>query len=413
MTSPAAARIRRIRWTATGVFAATTALCLAVLVIVALRIDTASREASIDSALTQRAETLSDLVRFSTDHRLVLGDVTDADAAKGVDVLGFVTVDGIAYAAPSQSALPSDTVLRATLERVRNTPRGTAFTAATEDGRMLHWGAAGISDLGRYSDHGFTQGIVIVGDTVPGSAEQSRLALGLVLASAGLTVLAALLGHLVSGLAMRPAVRGLAAQERFLREASHELRTPLSVLKVLLESARYRDADGRAAALARGVGQVDRLTAITDTLLMRARASFGGGSVALEPLRLDQVVEATVAELPDPERIGMSVEPVVVEGDVELIGQAVRNLVENARRYGEDPVAVGVDAEGVVVTDGGAGIPRRRRRRVVKEGVGSGGGTGTGLAIAAWVARMHHGRLELGDAASGGLEARLRLPARR
>ena len=60
------------------------------------------------------------------------------------------------------------------------------------------------------------------------------------------------------------------------------------------------------------------------------RAASGAQRVELVPLRLDQLVETTVEELPDHESVTVTAEPVVVRGDPDLLAQAVRNLVENA-----------------------------------------------------------------------------------
>ena len=130
---------------------------------------------------------------------------------------------------------------------------------------MLHWAAASV--IGVTSAGTGVHGAVLVGGSVPGTAEHARLTLGLTVTGLALVVLAALLGHVVSGYAMRPAVRGLADQERFLVEASHELRTPLAVLAVILDEAKARGSSDEAVVKARR--QVDRLSAITSALLLR------------------------------------------------------------------------------------------------------------------------------------------------
>ncbi len=132
-------------------------------------------------------------------------------------------------------------------------------------------------------------------------------------------------------------------------------------------------------------------------------------------MRLDQLVETTVEELPDHESVTVTAEPVVVRGDPDLLAQAVRNLVENAQRHGGpagSPVEVGVTPGLVTVRDHGDGVPLADRERVFARGVtGTGPGTGAGLAIVRWVAGLHHGSARLTDAPGGGLLAELRLPA--
>lgn len=404
--TPALRRIRRIRWTTTAVFAITTAACLAVLVVLALRIDSSSRLRSLTDGLAGQASTLGEVVTYN-DGTLDLSRLQQTQDLRIAPVVGVVTSDAITYAAPDQAALPGDAELRSVLREVTESPGVVSFEAAEASGPVLHWAAAPVLGV---TSHGVgVEAAILVGGPVPGSAEHDRLAWGLAVTAALLVAAAAAFGHVISGFAMRPAVRGLADTERFLVEASHELRTPLTVLAVILDEAR---AGGEPdAAVARARRQVDRLTSITSALLLRARASAGTTAVALEPLRLDQVVEASVTEAA-PEaladgRVTVEAPATVVTANPELVGQAVRNLVDNALRHGAPPVLVAVRPGEVEVSDAGGGISPVRRRRMRRPGVGHGEGTGTGLAIVEWVARVHGGSLELGAGPGGGLRARL------
>ncbi|MCB2175405.1 MAG: HAMP domain-containing histidine kinase [Actinomycetales bacterium] len=411
--SPALRRIRRIRWTTTAVFAITTAVCLTVLVVLALRIDSSSRLRSLTDGLASQASTLGEVVTY-TDGTLDLSRLQQTQDLRIAPVAGVVTADAITYAAPDQAALPDDAELRRVVREVTDDPGVVSFEAAEASGPELHWAAAPVIGVDAQGVVG-VEAAILVGGPVPGSAEHDRLALGLAVTAALLVVGAALLGHVVSGFAMRPAVRGLADTERFLLEASHELRTPLAVLAVILDEARARGESDESVLRARR--QVDRLTSITAALLLRARASAGTTAVTLEPLRLDQVVEAAVTEAA-PEaladgRVVVDAPATVVTANPELVGQAVRNLVDNALRHGAPPVLVAVRAGEVEVSDGGDGIAPTRRRRMRRPGVGRGEGTGTGLAIVAWVARVHGGSLRLGSGPAGGLQAVLVLERRR
>ncbi|HEY0117223.1 MAG TPA: HAMP domain-containing sensor histidine kinase [Cellulomonas sp.] len=403
MTSPAQRRIRTIRWTTTAVFAAATALCLAVLVVIALHIDTASRTRSLDEGLAGQASSLAEVIGYQ-DGSFDLSWLESTQDVRTAPVVGVVTPTEIAYATPDQSALPNDDELRRMLDQVHASPGVTSFVAPQAAGQLLHWAAA---PLVVTTPQGVSAGaIVLVGGPVAGAGDHDRLAVGLAITAAALVLAAAALGHLISGFALRPAVRGLADQERFLVEASHELRTPLTVLGVILDQASS-DPDGGREALGRARRQVDRLATVTSALLLRARASSGTTPVTFERLRLDLLVEAVVAETGAEAQV--VAEPAVVTASPELVGQAVRNLVENAVRHGAPPIVVRVLPDGVEVTDGGPGIPPRLRRRVRRPGVGRGEGTGTGLAIVEWVASTHGGTLLLDEAPSGGLRARFTL----
>lgn len=402
-SDPARRRIARIRWTTTLVFAAATAACLGVLVGAALRIDLASRGEATDTDLRQRAETLADLVTFGDDQSLHLGPVQQSHAAESVPVYGFVTDRAIAYAQPGQDALPSDAVLRRALADARRADGQVVTFVAPEasapGGPELHWAAATITDFGTYVDGGYTGGIAVAGKPVAAAVGHTQLRTGLLLAAGALTLVAAAFAHVVAGIAVRPAVRGLEAQEQFLVEAAHELRTPLATLRVLAERRAPPDQTLR---------QVDRLVALSERLLLRAR-SAGPAVVATEPVRLDQVVErALIAHVesvahveaagPDAAAeadIELLTEPTVVDADPELVERIVENLLGNAERHGAAPVSVTVGGGALRVADRGPGIPARGRRRALRPGATGGLGTGTGLSIVQWAARAQRAELSL------------------
>ncbi len=424
-SDPARRRIARIRWTTTLVFAAATAACLGVLVAAALHIDLTSRGAATDTDLRQRAETLADLVTFGDDQALHLGPVQQSHAAESVPVYGFVTDREIAYAQPGQDALPSDAVLRRALADARRADGQVVTFVAPEasrpDGPTLHWAAATITDFGTYVDGGFTGGIAVAGKPVAAAVGHTQLRSGLLVAAGALTLVAAALAHVVAGIAVRPAVRGLEAQEQFLVEAAHELRTPLATLRVLAE---------RRAPPEQTVRQVDRLVALTERLLLRAR-SAGPSVVATAAVRLDEVVERAVIAHVEAvgggsagssvgtagSRAGMAgsgagvladidlrTEPTVVAADPELVERIVENLLANAERYGAGPILVSVTAGALHVADHGPGIPASARRRVLRPGSTAGRGTGTGLAIVQWAARAQRADLSLRPTAPSAVD---------
>jgi signal transduction histidine kinase len=119
-----------------------------------------------------------------------------------------------------------------------------------------------------------------------------------------------------------------------------------------------------------------------------------------------------------------------IRGNRELIGQAIANLVDNALKYGAPQKGIG-DAEAkpdvsitgrragrsvvLTVADRGPGIAPADRARVLDrfvrlEGSRSRPGSGLGLSLAAAVARMHGGTVDLEDN-QPGLRVRLTLPA--
>ncbi|MFI9723992.1 sensor histidine kinase [Streptomyces sp. NPDC052396] len=412
-TSRTPARLRRARWVTTLLFATATTGCLVALAVFAARLDAGSRTAALDHEADIRAVGLSRAV-WSTAGQVHLEPLREDELTQGAAAFAVLQAPAapggaIRMVTRSGAALPPAAQLRAVWERlVTDEETVVKFTAPSGDGRTLRWAASPVWD--RQIDAAVLVGVDPAGQQHAHRTLVHRLAWG----CAALVVLAAGLGHLLSSRAMRPALRGLEQQEQFLAEAAHELRTPLATLRLVLEQGT---APGRAApALGTALGLVDRLGRLVTGLLARARVEAGLREAELTPLRLDQIVELTVDELPDRGAVTVSTEPAVVRGDPELLAQAVRNLVENALRHGggspRHPVAVTVVPGLVTVRDHGPGVPRQDREKVFRRGVGAGPhtGTGTGLAIVRWVARLHGGSARLLDAPGGGLLAELRLP---
>ncbi|MGX9885207.1 sensor histidine kinase [Streptomyces sp. NPDC002276] len=402
--SPAVARLRRTRRLMTLLFASTTAACLVVLAVVAIRIDAASRRSGLDHEVGSRAAGLSRAVWFDAGV-LHLEPLREDELAQGAQVLAVLQAapgktPTVRNVVPGRSALPDADQLDEVWHSVLDEQGTVQVSAPATKGGRLRWAAAPVWDGDRIG------AAVLVGTELARSEhDHDLLVRWLALGCTALVCCAAAVGHLLSGRAMRPALRGLDQQEQFLAEAAHELRTPLATLRLTVERGGSSDEALRL---------VDRLSRLVTGLLARARLESGAQRVELVPLRLDQLVETTVEELPDHQSVTVTAEPVVVRGDPDLLAQAVRNLVENAQRHGGpagSPVEVGVTPGLVTVRDHGDGVPLADRERVFARGVaGTGPGTGAGLAIVRWVAGLHHGTARLTDAPGGGLLAELRLP---
>ena len=217
---------------------------------------------------------------------------------------------------------------------------------------------------------------------------------------------------------------------------AHDLRTPLTRLRNHAEAALAFGGDAAAyrQALEKTIEESDQLIRIFNALLLIARAEAGGDLGPLEPLDIGEAARS-VAELYEPiaeeEGVALTVradDGLTVRGNRELIGQAIANLVDNALKYGAPQKGDAAAKPDVVITarragksvvltiaDRGPGIAPADRARVLDrfvrlEGSRSRPGSGLGLSLAAAVARMHGGTVELEDN-QPGLRVRLTLPA--
>ncbi|GAB2862707.1 hypothetical protein GCM10027200_74010 [Lentzea nigeriaca] len=365
-----------MRWQLTALFTLTTAVCLAVLAILAGVIDQRSREDAADAEINRQATGLSRAVYFQNGalHLEPLEEDYLTREAAGVQVVARV-----------------ERGWEVRYERGRKPvadPATTDRVVSTED-VVLAGGPGDRVAAAPVWDESRIGAVVLVSAGPPGEGH-AVLVRWLWIGCSALVLVAAAAGHLLSKLSMRPAVRTLAEQEQFLAEAAHELRTPLATLRLV--------ADSRDPAEVRRL--VDRLGHLVTGLLTRARVRGGTQEIERTPLRLDQLVEQVVDEL-QAGGVTVMAEPVVVHGDPELLAQAVRNLVDNALRHGGGEVVVSVRDGVVSVVDGGPGLGRSR----------SGTGNGIGLAIVRWVAGLHGGSAVLADGERGGVRAELRLPS--
>jgi two-component system sensor histidine kinase MprB len=230
--------------------------------------------------------------------------------------------------------------------------------------------------------------------------------------------------------------RSLAAQRQLISDASHELRTPMTSLRVnceLLASAPQMPEPERQEVLNRIVAQVAELSQLVTSVteLARGEAQGEGQGEAEEkgqppPGRARDVPlhDVVAASLDGARRdwprtaFTADLEPCVVVGQADRLGIAVRNLLDNAAKFGspDGPVEVRLRGGELTVRDRGPGIapadlPQVFDRFYRAPAARAVPGSGLGLAIVRQVAERHGGSVEAQAAPEGGTLIRLRLPA--
>jgi signal transduction histidine kinase len=203
-------------------------------------------------------------------------------------------------------------------------------------------------------------------------------------------------------------------QRSIMSAVAHDLRTPIAAMRLRTEFV------GDAEERARLTQTLDEMQSMTEAVLSAARADRTGE--AMRPVDLAALAESLVDDMKEMGgdvafRGGGAVRCVCRTNEVR---RALRNLIENALRYGARArVSVSCDRDSafVAVEDDGPGIPADEVERVFEpfvrlEGSRSAhtGGYGLGLSIARWIARGHGGDVILRNRAGGGLNAILKLP---
>ena len=223
----------------------------------------------------------------------------------------------------------------------------------------------------------------------------------------------------------------LATQRALTADASHELRTPLAVLRGELELAARpgRSREELAAAVRNAAAEAERLTRLTDDLLLLARTDEDQLSLRLRPTDIGRLLGFS-AELAGSRLAAGGVTCRVdaqpgtyADLDPERIRQAVDNLVDNALRFapGGSVIVLAARVDGsdldIEVRDEGPGFPAdflphafERFRRPDSGRSRGDGGAGLGLAITAAIVAAHGGAATAGNRPDGGAVVRLHLP---
>ncbi len=209
------------------------------------------------------------------------------------------------------------------------------------------------------------------------------------------------LGEAFNGLIRRYAA-SFSLQQRFTANAAHQLRTPVAGMRAMIEAQMLDQPESSWTPLLRRLHQSTlRLTRLVQQLLLLARAEPGNAR-AHQSFDMAAWLEEVLREVQRGgagARLRWSAQAQLAEGDAAMLGEMLRNLVDNALRYSgpESPVEVHLRTEQgralIVVEDRGPGIAQDEVHRIFerfyRSAAGGGEGTGLGLAIVKEIADAH------------------------
>lgn len=223
------------------------------------------------------------------------------------------------------------------------------------------------------------------------------------------------------------------AQRRFTGNVSHELRTPLTALRGEIEVALRADRTPHQyqGVLHSALEEIDRMTTMTEELLLISRAEAGLVAPQREPTDMDVIVRTALERLRH--RIAdkeLSVEHLMAPQDgrpasldPSLMQRLVDELLENAVSYSEAGGRILVrherepDGIRLVVENTGPGIAAADLPHLfdayfrADDARTRGAGTGLGLTTAIAIARLHGGTIRAANREGGGARFEVDLPS--
>jgi signal transduction histidine kinase len=198
------------------------------------------------------------------------------------------------------------------------------------------------------------------------------------------------------------------SHQSLLANASHELRSPLARMKMavqMLDGATPEQALRLKREIETNVGELD---ALVEEVLLASRLD------AVQRVDKRDPVDLLALAAEEGSRVDAAVDgaSATVAGDERLLRRALRNLLENARRYGGDDITVKVDSSGnqatVQVCDRGPGVPESQRERIFEAfyrmpgHAEQAGGVGLGLSLVKQIAERHGGSVRCTGREGGG-----------
>jgi signal transduction histidine kinase len=223
-----------------------------------------------------------------------------------------------------------------------------------------------------------------------------------------------------------------AMQKNFIANASHELRTPLTSINGQLEVLMMKDrsATDYKSALVSVLDDIKSLIALSNRLLLIARASAEGPVNFNNKIRIDEIlwqVQEEMNKFNNSYCINIYIDDsltdtdqMIVIGDGNLLKAAVSNLADNACKYSNDHT-VNIRIQHlekwieIVLEDKGIGISEEDQQKVFEPffrgaNAHSISGSGIGLTLVNQIIKNHNGIIKLTSTIGKGTRVVVLLP---
>ena len=229
------------------------------------------------------------------------------------------------------------------------------------------------------------------------------------------------------------------SHKSLLANASHELRSPLARIRMGLELMGVDPASPQRIEISRSITELDQLI---DEILLESRLDAKQadaepfealdltGLAAEEcarshvPLNADDTPDRARDSLDENPGPATSTPSITVQGSPRLLRRLIRNLLENARRYGAGDISLELTTRGsaanakavIQVNDRGPGVPAGQRERIFEPfyrlpGASEReGGVGLGLALVKSISQRHGGSVRCEARPGGGASFVVELP---
>lgn len=359
--------------------------------------------------------------------------------ALGVGVLVGVVVMGLVFVAMRVRARVEQTTSTELPEAARAVLHGMDDAAVVVDSSLLVMAASAPAEA-----FGMREGMVLPGDELRALVREARRvelpeAKTLTLARGTEPRLAAARATAITPRLTLVVVRDITERERveqmrrdFVANTSHELKTPVGAVTLLAEAIESAADDPERVRhfASRLVVEAARLGQLTSRIMSLSRLQAADDLTSLSDVSVDEVIalaiesQSTTAQSAGIEIVRGGARGAHVRGDVQILTEAVGNLVANAVVYSPPGAQVGVGVSlrdgcvEIAVSDRGIGIPESEQQRIFERFYRADqarsrrtGGTGLGLSIVKHAVQRHGGEVEVWSRPGRGSTFTVRLPA--